>query len=495
MARIAVIGSGFSGLSAAAHLGKLGHEVTLFEKNPETGGRARQWHPGNGFVFDMGPSWYWMPGVFERFFAHFGKKVEDLYTLKLLQPSFDIVFGKDDVMSVPDRPEELRAMFERIEPGSGPVLDRFMEEAAYKYRTGIDKLVYKPGLSLREFADWDLIRGVFRLQVFSPFSRHVRSRFRHPQLRALMEFPVLFLGAMPEDTPALYSLMNYAGLHLGTWYPMGGFGKVVDAMVEVAKEQGVKLHTHAEVQRIVTRNGRVTGVQVGDTVHEVDAVISSADYHHTEQKLLAKDERNYPAGYWDKRTFAPSSLIYYIGVKKKLDRLHHHTLFFEESLQDHAVDIYREPRWPAKPLFYACAPSRTDDSVAPEGHENLFLLMPLAPGLEDGEDMREKYFHIMMDRLEAHAGTSIRDAIVLKRSYCVSDFIRDYHSCKGNAYGLANTLRQTAILKPSIRNRKLSNLFYTGQLTVPGPGVPPALVSGEVSAQLLHRELQKNRTL
>lgn len=494
MGRIAVIGAGFSGLSAATYLGAQGHEVHVFEKNSTAGGRARQLKTHNGYTFDMGPSWYWMPDVFEKYFADFGRKIEDLYHLQLLDPSFDVVFAGREKLSIPENYERLRQMFESIEPGSALQLDRFMEEARYKYEQGMEKLVYMPGLSLSEFIDLDLVKGAMRLQVFSSFSKHVRKFFSNPKLIALMEFPVLFLGAMPQDTPALYSLMNYAGLKLGTWYPEGGFGSVIKAMVKVAQEQGVMFHFEIPVERITVSGKQVKGIEIkGGELLEFDAVVAAADYEHIEQKLLPKEFRNYGEGYWDKKTFAPSCLIYYLGLSEKIPELEHHTLFFDEDLFAHSVEIYKDPKWPTKPLFYVCCPSQTDATVAPEGHENLFLLMPLAPGLRDEEETREQFFTIMMDRLEKQIGRSVRRYIDYKKSYCVSDFVDDYNSFKGNAYGLANTLQQTAILKPKIRNKKLSNLFYAGQLTVPGPGVPPSLISGKIAAEQVLKELKKKK--
>ena len=368
-----------------------------------------------------------------------------------------------------------------------------MEEAAYKYKTGIYKLVYKPGLSYREFLDMDLVKGVFKLQVFTSFSKHVRSFFKHPKLIALMEFPVLFLGAMPQDTPALYSLMNYAGLKLGTWYPMGGFGKVIEGMQTVCEKLGAQIHVNAPIEQIHVEHGEAKGVILQGETHFFDGVIASADYHHVEQQLLKPSFRNYSEAYWNKKTFAPSCLIFYLGVNKRLENLSHHTLFFDEDLLAHSIEIYKDPKWPSKPLFYVCCPSVTDHTVAPAGHENLFLVLPLAPGLIDSEEMREKYYRIMMDRLELHTKQSIAPFIDYKKSYCVNDFIIDYHSYKGNAYGLANTLMQTATLKPKINNKKVRNLFYTGQLTVPGPGVPPSIISGKVAAELLHQHLKKNQ--
>lgn len=486
MAKIAVIGSGFSGLSAAAYLSAAGHDVQVYEKNNTAGGRARQLKTGSGYVFDMGPSWYWMPDVFERFFNDFGYSVSDFYELKLLDPSFDVVFANREVMSIPENFTKLCELFESIEKGSAVQLEKFMQEAQYKYETGMEKLVYMPGLSLAEFADTNLLKGVMRLQVFSSFSKHVRKYFSHPKLIALIEFPVLFLGAMPQDTPALYSLMNYAGLKLGTWYPNGGFGKVTEAIIKVARDNGTMFHFNAPVAQIlVDESQRVNGILVNGEKIKCDAVVATADYHHVEKELLTAAHRNYKEAYWKKKTFAPSCLIYYIGLSKKLGSIQHHTLFFEEDLFQHSKEIYKEPQWPTKPLFYVCCPSRSDESIAPPGHENLFLLMPLAPGLEDTDAMRAKYFEIMLHRLQKHTGEDIATSIDFKQSYCVNDFIADYHAYNGNAYGLANTLMQTAILKPKIRNKKINNLFYAGQLTVPGPGVPPSLISGKIAAEQL----------
>jgi len=493
LAKIIIIGSGYSGISAAAYLSAAGHEVHVLEKNDSVGGRCRQFKTDSGYIFDMGPSWYWMPGVFERFFSDFNFTVSDFYELTLLDPSFDVVFGEQDTMSVPENFEELCKLFESIEKGSAEKLKKFMTEAAYKYKTGIENLVYKPGLSIMEFADLDVIKGVFRLQVFSSFSKHVRKYFSHPKLIALMEFPVLFLGAMPQDTPALYSLMNYAGLKLGTWYPQGGFIKVIEGMKSVAEQNGAVFHLNSPVEKIEVENNKATNVIVNGEKIYCDALIASADYHHVESKLLSKELRNYDENYWEKKTMAPSSLIYYLGVRKKIKSLQHHTLFFDEGLDQHSKEIYEKPEWPSKPLFYVCCPSKTDENLAPNGHENIFFLMPIAPGLNDTEEIREEYFQIMLKKLENQVKENISEFIDFKKSYCINDFILDYNSFKGNAYGLANTLMQTAILKPKIRNKKVKNLFYAGQLTVPGPGVPPSIISGKVVSDLLMKNLNNKK--
>lgn len=476
-----VIGSGFAGLSAATNLADKGYDVTLLEKNTIPGGRARKFE-AEGFVFDMGPSWYWMPDIFERYFNRFGKSASDYYELKRLDPSYTIFFGKDDEMHVPANMQELEAMFERYEAGSSKKLKKFLAEAEYKYRVGINEFVFKPSHSIMEFADWRVIKSMFRLQMFQSMSSHVRKLFKNKQLIELLEFPVLFLGATPENTPAMYSLMNYADMALGTWYPMGGMHEIIKGMVSLAKEKGVNIKLNQEVKQIYVPNGHATKVITQDTEYDADVIVGAADYHHVEQQLLRPEHRRYNSQYWANRTMAPSSLLFYLGVNKKLKNLHHHNLFFDEDFTQHAIDIYDQPKWPEKPLFYTCVPSITDPSVAPEGHENVFLLVPLAPGLNDTPEMREKYFNIIMDRLENLTGQEIRKHIIYKRSFAHKDFEKDYHAFRGNAYGLANTLFQTAFLKPKLKSKKVKNLYYTGQLTTPGPGVPPSLISGEVVA-------------
>lgn len=482
-----IIGSGFAGLSAATHLADKGYDVTILEKNSQAGGRARSFTE-NGFTFDMGPSWYWMPNVFDQYFEHFGKRTSDYYHLDRLDPSYRVYFGKDDFTDLPANLELLFAEFEKIEKGSAVKLKKYLKESEYKYEVGINDLVYKPGRSLLEFADMRIVKGLFNLHLIKSIRSYVHDHFKSDRLRQLMEFPILFLGGTPENTPALYSLMNYADISLGTWFPKGGMHEIVKAMVNLAEEKGVKIILDEEVVKINVENNSAKSIETKTANYSADIIVAGADYHHVEQNLIEEKYRKYSPTYWDKRKMAPSSLLFYLGVNKKLSGLLHHTLFFDANFDEHAEEIYSKPKWPTNPLFYVSCTSMTDKSVAPEGHENVFLLMPVAPDLDDGEEMREKYFDIMMDRLENLTGQNIREHIVYKRSYAQSNFVEDYHAFKGNAYGLANTLDQTAILKPSLKSKKINNLYYTGQLTVPGPGVPPALISGKVVADEVEKE-------
>jgi phytoene desaturase len=479
--KVIVIGAGFSGLSTATELADKGYEVTIVEKNEQAGGRARVFQE-KGFTFDMGPSWYWMPDIFDNYFARFGKKTADYYTLKRLDPSYSVILSDVEVIDMPADYGALRELFESIEPGAANALDRFLDQAAYKYKVGIQEFVWKPSVKITEFLSLRILVDALRMDVFSSFYSHVRKFFKSGTLLKLMEFPILFLGAISQNTPAMYSLMNYAEIKLGTWYPMGGMHKIVQGMVDLAISKGVNIQYNSEVTGFAIEAGQVKGVKVAGGILAADAVVASADYHHVET-LLGDAHRNYDEAYWDKRVMAPSSLLFYLGINKRLPRLKHHNLFFDRDFSVHSHEIYTDPMWPSDPLFYASAPSVTDPSVAPEGCENLFLLIPVAPNLEDTEEVREQYFGQLMDRLEQYCGVSIRDSIVYKRSYAHQDFMGDYHAFKGNAYGLANTLMQTAILKPSLKNKHLKNMFYTGQLTVPGPGVPPSLISGIVVAK------------
>ncbi|NQX84369.1 MAG: phytoene desaturase [Flavobacteriaceae bacterium] len=479
---IHIIGSGFSALAAASYLAKLDFKVTIFEKNNSIGGRARRYQR-EGFTFDIGPTWYWMPDVFERFFNDFGKTPNDYYTLDKLDPAYSVYFDKDDSITIGEGLDSIYETFEKEEKGSSKELNAFINLAKSNYDIAIKDLVYKPGVSPLELVTPKTIKKLN--QFFSTVKKDVRKRFNNNRLAQILEFPVLFLGAKPSNTPSFYNFMNYADFGLGTFHPKKGMYEVIEAMKTLALELGVTIKTNQNVERIILDNKKATGLISNGTAYHCDVVLSGADYHHTEQ-LIPPKNRQYSESYWNKKTFAPSALLFYVGFNKKLKNVNHHTLFFDTDFDQHAKTIYDDPKWPEEPLFYASFPSITDAYFAPEGKESGTFLVPLAPGIEDTPELREAYFNKIINRFESLTSQSVKADILFKKSYCINDFVKDYNSYKGNAYGMANTLFQTAFLRPKLQSKSISNLFFTGQLTVPGPGVPPSLISGKLSAELIH---------
>jgi phytoene desaturase len=481
---IAIIGSGFSSLSAACYLAKAGHNVTIYEKNDALGGRARQFK-AEGFTFDMGPSWYWMPDVFDKFFNDFGKKVSDYFTLTKLSPAYRVYFGKDDFIDIEDSPEKICKKFESIEKGSGEKLKKYLKIAKENYEIGVTDMLYKmPGNSPLELVSKKTIK---RVRFFlSNIRKDVQRDFKNPKLRSILEFPVLFLGAKASNTPAFYNFMNYADFGIGTFQPPNGFHDLVNAMVDLGKSLGVKYKVNHELSKINIKNKKVENIMINGKSTDCDLILSGADYHHTESLLPIKS-RQYNNKYWKSRVFAPSSLLFYVGFNKKLKNVQHHNLIFDTDFNKHAEEIYDSPKWPTDPLFYANFTSKTNSKTAPEGSENAFFLIPIAIDLVDNEETRDRYFEKIIKKMELYTGQELKDSITYKRSFCVNDFKDQYNSYGGNAYGLANTLFQTAFLRPNIKSKLVQNLYFCGQLTVPGPGVPPAVVSGELVANLINK--------
>ncbi len=482
--RVSIIGSGFASLTASCYLAQSGYKVTVYEKNESVGGRARQL-VREGFTFDMGPSWYWMPDVFERFFADFEKSPSDYYQLEKLNPAYQVLFGKDNKILIEDSLEKIYAAFEEEESGSSVKLQKFIDNARENYDVAIKDLVYRPGISPLELVTPETIKKIG--QFFSTVSKDVRKEFKNKKLIQILEFPVLFLGAKPSETPSFYNFMNYADFGLGTWHPVGGMYKVIEGIYSLALSLGVKFQMNSAVEKINISDSSVTSLTINDVAVETDIIVSGADYHHSET-LLEPEFRQYSESYWEKKTFAPSSLLFYIGFDKKLKNIHHHNLFFDVDFDAHAQEIYNDPQWPKEPLFYANFTSVTDRGSAPKDCENGFFLIPIAPGLKDTPETREEYFNKILTRFEYITNQEVRKNIIFRESFCVNDFIEDYNSYKGNAYGLANTLLQTAFLRPKLKSRNVNGLFFTGQLTVPGPGVPPSLISGKLVSSLIQKE-------
>ena len=479
---ISIIGSGFSSLSAACYLAKQGYNVSVYEKNNDFGGRARQLKE-NGFTFDIGPSFYWMPDIFDRFFNDFNKKTSDYYELTKLNPAYSVYFDENNSIPIEDSLEKICNRFEKIETGSSIKLKKFILNARENYRVAVLDLIYKmPGESPLELVTIDTIKKV--KYFLTNIRREVRKDFKSHMLRAILEFPVLFLGAKPSDTPAFYNFMNYADFGLGTFQPKNGFYDVVQDMIKLGESLGVSFYNNSNVTKVITEKNKVIGLEINEKIIKSDIVVSGADYNFTE-KLLPKNLRQYSDKYWDKRTLAPSALLFYIGFNKKLNNIEHHNLIFDTDFDQHAVEIYDNPKWPTNPLLYASFTSKTHKHTAPEGCENGVFLIPIAPNLDDNKETRKKYLDILIKKLEKVTKQNLKSNIIYLKSYCVNDFVDDYNSYKGNAYGLANTLLQTAFLRPKLRSKKVSNLYFCGQLTVPGPGVPPALVSGKLVSDLI----------
>jgi phytoene desaturase len=487
---VVIVGGGFGGLSAAAFLADAGADVTVLEKNEQLGGRASVLE-AEGFRFDMGPSWYLMPDVFERFFDHFDRSPEDYYDLERLDPHYRIFFKDDDRVDVPADREAAKAVFEEYEDGAGETLEAYLDESEYTYDVGMEHFVYEDRSRFRDFVDVDVLRYANGLSLLGSMQEHVEDYFDHPKLQQIMQYTLVFLGGSPRNTPALYNLMSHVDFNLGVWYPEGGIGGVVDALVELGRELGVEYRVNAPVTEI---KGLAGGFRVeigngdgdgnGEGI-ECDYVLSDADYRHTEQQLLDERKRGYDADYWEERTYAPSAFLLYLGVEGDVPELAHHTLVLPTDWEQHFAEIFDDPTWPDDPAYYVCVPSETDDSVAPEDHSALFVLVPIAPGLDDSPGIRESYRDLILADLAEHTGADLRDRIVFEESFSVGDFADRYNSTKGTALGIAHTLRQTAVFRPPHRSKTVDGLYFTGAYTNPGIGVPMCLIGGEHAATKL----------
>ena len=486
--KVIVVGAGFAGLTSAALLAKEGCSVTVLERCGGPGGRARLWEEG-GFAFDMGPSWYLMPEVFDRFFALFGKQREDYYTLKKLSTHYKVFFGGKESVEITEDLERTKTLFEGFEKGGAERLSKYVQNAHYKYDVAMRDFLYREYRNVFQFLNRRIMTEGLRLNVFDTLDSYVRKYFTDHRARKILEYAMVFLGSSPNNAPALYSLMSYLDLKDGIFFPEGGMYAIVEGLVKLCGELGVRIEYSSEVRSVDSANGKATGVQVQkgkDTVKaEADAVLMCADYAHGELDLLGEADRSYKAKFWDKAVLAPSMFIAYLGVNGKVDGLAHHNLYFADDWDDHFTRIFKTPSWPRDACFYLSAASKTDRRAAPEGKENLFLLVPVAPGLKDDDETRERFYGEMMGRVERVTGSEIRSRVEVKRLFSHRDFTGDYNAFKGTALGLAHTLSQTAVFRPSMRSKKVQGLYYAGQYTHPGVGVPMTFIAAEVVAPIV----------
>jgi phytoene desaturase len=485
--KVSVIGAGIGGLAAAALLAKEGYDVEVIERNRTEGGRARVWKT-NGFVFDMGPSWYLMPEVFENFFAEFNKSTTDYYELLRLDPNYRIFFGAEDRVEIAAELEKNLRTFESFEQGGAAKLQQYLDEAEETYRYLMEGIMYKDLSSLWSIFNPQLMKAGRKLHILSNIDKYVRKFFASDRARKILEYPIVFLGGNPKNTPALYSIISHIDYNLGVWYPLGGLGKIAEGVRKLAEENGADIRFGVEATQIRVKNRRANRVETTQGPIDADLVVVNADYPFSEMHLLERRYQTYPAKYWEKKIIAPSAFVLYLGVDRKLDQLTHHNVFLEHDWVQHFDQIFEKPAWPDKPAYYVCCPSRFDPSVAPKGKENIFVTVPISSGIEDTPALRDAYYTKIITHMEKLLGESFRESISVQRIFSLNDFTQDYHAYKGTAVGLTHTFRQSAFFRPRHRSKKVKNLYYTGQYTHPGIGVPMALVSSQIVANLIKKK-------
>ena len=479
---VVIIGAGIGGIAAAAMLAKGGDDVTIVEKNDSVGGRARVFEK-DGFVFDMGPSWYMMPEVFEHFFDLMGEKISDYYNLRKLSPSYRVFLKSDkshyDFYGDIDKNKET---FEKIEPGSGAVLVKFLAKLKLQYSIAYNEFMFKNYNSIFDFLTWSVAKVGWKLPLLKKQKQIIESRFKSEILQKVMQYQMILLGTAPGDCPGIYSMMNYVDFGLGVWYPDGGIWKLPEAMEKIAIKNGVKILKNAPVSQIITENNIAKGIKLenGENIF-ADIVISNADITYTDQHLLKEEDRQYTDKYWDSKMLAPSAFILYLGIKDKIPTLEHHNLVFSKDWNKGFEQIFNKPAWPEDPSFYVCAPSKTDSTVAPKDCENLFVLVPIAPGLKYDDNFEKNYTEKILNELESYLNVeNIHDRIMFQKTYSVKNFELDYNAYKGTALGLAHTIKQTALFRPNNIHKRIKNLFYVGAGTNPGIGMPICIISAEL---------------
>lgn len=489
--RVVIIGAGFGGLALAALLAKDGYDVRVLEKNDEVGGRAMVYREG-GHTFDMGPSWYLMPDVFETFFGLLGADSAALFNLVRLDPSYRISFGPDDNLDIMADLEANVALFERLEPGAGARLRDYLATAEHEYDIAVNEFLYRNYLTVLDFFNKRTMLEGRKLHVFENLARYTRRYFASERLRKVLSYSMVFLGGSPSNTPALYSMLSHVDFSLGVWYPMGGMGVVAQALRGLAEGFGAQVHLGQEVSDIAVQDGKAAGVRVGDQLVPADYVVANADYPHVELSLLAPSTRSYSERYWRSRTLAPSAFMLYLGFNRRLPGLLHHTLSFEYDWEEHFNSIFARPSWPSRPSYYLSCPSKTDPAVAPPGGETVVMLVPVAAGLDDNDEVREQYTGQMLDYLEHLLGEELRSSLTVCTPFSQRDFTAVFNAYRGTALGLSHTLRQTAIFRPRHRSRRVANLFYAGQYTHPGIGMPMVLIAATLVSQMINEERDHN---
>lgn len=478
--KILIIGAGFGGLASAALLAKDGYQVTVIEKNEQAGGRAGLLK-AKGFQFDMGPSWYMMPDVFERYFKIFGKSSKDFYHLKPLTPQYRVFFENQEYIDISGNISKDKALFEKLEPGFSQNFDRYLQESKEKYEIAMNAVLYKNMDTIFDLISPEMAKAGPKMGIFQPMHSYVKKFFKHPRIQKILEYNLVFLGCSPQNAPSLFSLITHVDWNLGVWYPKEGMYAIVEALVKLGKQYGVTYIYNAPVEQIIVKNKKVSGVQTLKKFYPADAVISNADYAFTEDILSDQSLRSYAKKWWQKKTLAPSAFLLYLGIKGKIPKLQHHTLYFGDDWDEHFKSVFTSKKWPKNPSVYINVTSRSDKKVAPPGHENLMVLVPVAPGLSETEESKKTYAKFIISFIEKKLQISLEKNIVYQKIFSVSDFSSRYNSYQGNALGgLAHTFFQSSIWRPNNTSKKIPNLFFAGANTVPGIGIPPAIISSHL---------------
>jgi len=490
MKNIVIIGAGYGGLTAAALLAKEGHKVTVIEKNEQPGGKASLLIK-DGFQFDMGPSWYMWPQVFERFFSEFDEDASELLELKQLDPSYRVFFDDGDVVDISSNIEKNYDTFDKLEVNGAEKLKKYLDVCKKQYDISMKRLVYRTYNSIFSVFTPSMMIDGLRLKPFTNYHERVKTYFKNPKAQQLLEWVTVFLGGDPRNVPGMYCMMSYLDHHHGIYYPKGGMNGLANKIYNICKKYDVEFKFNEAVTKINVKGKLATKIITKNGEYTADLVINNADYHHGETQLLEEKYQTYKANYWEKKTMAVSMHLAYIGVKRKINSLTHHNYFFNDNWNEHFDQVFKTPKWPDNPNFYVCCPSRIDKDVAPENMENLFFLVPVAPDLDDSDSIREAYFDKVLEKFEKETGEKIKEDIIVKSLFTHRDFKERYNAYKGTGLGMAHTLWQTAVFRPKHKSSKVKNLYYTGQYNHPGVGVPTTIIS----SQVLVNELKKKGVL
>jgi len=482
MPKVVIIGAGIGGLATANLLAKAGYDVHIYEKGSMPGGRSGQFKK-DGFTFDTGPSWYLMPDVFEHYFELLDTSTKKELDLIKLKPAYKVFFEKSETVTITSDLEKDAATFETIETGAGNALKKYVEKSDETYQLSLKHFLYSNFTSPTDFLHSDITKRAHRMLGLATTSidRYVRRFVSNQRLKQILEYPMVFLGTSPFNAPALYSLMSALDFKEGVYYPRGTMYTIVERLVKLGENLGVTYHYNSSVKRIVVSSGHATGIELeGGEKVEADSIISNADLHFTETKLLTLNEQTYPESYWKKQEASPSALLLYLGVKGSIPEFEHHTLLFVEDWKANFDAIYKTKTTPETASLYISKTSQSDSGTAPKGHENIFVLVPLPAGIDLNQQQTNELTSHYFSQIKTMTGVDLESRIVSKTVFGPNDFKTEYNSWQSSMLGPSHKLSQSAFFRTPNKSKKVANLYYVGSGTVPGIGVPMCLISAEL---------------